>query len=83
MEKPSAAVGRMRAPFNQHQRLQLVGDATQRDRFDFDKLSESRLIDAFVFREAGQNLPLRSGEAGIRVRANRLPMALKLLSTPN
>jgi hypothetical protein len=39
MEKPSAAVGRMRFPFDQHQRIQLVGDATKRDWFDFDKLS--------------------------------------------
>ena len=62
MEKPSAAVSRIRIPSDQPQHLQLVDDATERDRFDFDKLSESRLIDALVFREVGQNLPLRSGE---------------------
>ena len=62
MEKPSAAVGRMRVPFDQPQRLQLVDEAAKRDRFDFDKLGKSRLIDALVLREVGQNLPLRSGE---------------------
>src|SRR5580700_7381835 len=62
MEKPSAAISRMRVPFDQPQCLQLVDDATKRDRFDFDKLSESRLINALVLREVGQNLPLRSGE---------------------
>ena len=61
MEKPSAAVRWMRVSFDQPQRLQPDDDATKRDRFDFDKLSESRLIDALVFREVGQNLPLRSG----------------------
>src|ERR1700733_9532364 len=48
MEKPSAAVSRIRIPSDQPQHLQLVDDATERDRFDFDKLSESRLIDALV-----------------------------------
>jgi hypothetical protein len=62
MEKPSAAVGRMRVPFDQLHRLELVDDAAKRNWFDFDKLSESRLINALVLREVGQNLPLRSGE---------------------
>jgi hypothetical protein len=39
MEKPSAAVGRMRIPFDQSHRLELVDDAAKRDWFDFDKLS--------------------------------------------
>jgi hypothetical protein len=43
MEKPRAAVGRMRVPFDQSHRLELVDDAAKRDRFDFEKLSESRL----------------------------------------
>src|ERR1700722_2491209 len=53
MEKPCAAVSRMRAPFDQSQRLELVEDATERDRFDFEKLRESLLIDALVLREVG------------------------------
>ena len=62
MEKPCPAVSRMRVPFDQSHRLELVDDAAKRNRFDFDKLSESRLINALVLREVGQNLPLRSGE---------------------
>src|ERR1700677_1316461 len=61
MEKPSAAVSRMRVPLDQFHRLELVDDAAKRDRLDFEKLSESRLIDALVLREVGQNLPLRPG----------------------
>src|SRR3984957_4506267 len=53
MEKPCAAVSRMRVPFDQSQRLKLVDDTTERDRFDFDKLRESLLIDALVPREVG------------------------------
>jgi hypothetical protein len=64
MEKPCAAVGRMRVPFDQSQRLELVDDAAKRDRFNFEKLRESFLINALVLREVGQNLPLRPGEAG-------------------
>jgi len=62
MEKPCAAVSRMRVPFDQSHRLELVDDAAKRDRFDFEKLRESLLINALVLREVGQNLPLRSGE---------------------
>jgi hypothetical protein len=50
MEKPCAAVGRMWAPFDQAPRLQLVEDATKRDRLDFQKLCESDLIYALVLR---------------------------------
>src|SRR3984957_18486650 len=64
MEKPCAAVGRMRLPFNQSQRLELVHDAAKRDRLDFEELREALLIDALVPREVGQNLPLRPGESG-------------------
>jgi hypothetical protein len=59
-----SAVGRMRVPFDQSHRLELVDDAAKRDRFDFEKLRESLLINALVLREVGQNLPLRSGEPG-------------------
>jgi hypothetical protein len=43
MEKPCAAVGRMRLPFDQSQRLEFVDDAAKRDRLDFEKLRESLL----------------------------------------
>jgi hypothetical protein len=62
MEEPRAAVGRMWVPFDQTPGLQLVEDATKRDRLDFEKLCESRLIDALVLPEVGQDLPLRSGQ---------------------
>src|ERR1700678_2878165 len=52
----------MRVPFDQPPRLQLIEDATKRDCLDFEKLCESRLIDALVLREVGQDLPLRSGQ---------------------
>ena len=52
MEKPCAAVGRMRLPFDQSQRLEFVDDAAKRDRFDFEKLSESCLINALVLRRS-------------------------------
>lgn len=38
MEKPSAPVGRVRVPFDQPQRLQLVDDAAKCDRFDVEQL---------------------------------------------
>ena len=52
----------MRVPLDQPLSLELVDDAAERDRFDFEKLSESRLINALALREVGQNLPLRPGE---------------------
>jgi len=54
----------MRVALDQSQRLELVDDAAKRDRFDFEKLRESLLINALVLREVDQNLPLRPGEAG-------------------
>ena len=60
MEKPSAAVRWMRVSFDQPQRLQ---PTTMRPSVigSISISSASCLIDALVFREVGQNLPLRSG----------------------
>jgi hypothetical protein len=64
MEMPGAAVGRIRVPFDESPRLKLVEDAAERDRLDFKKLHEARLINALVLRQVSRNVPLRPSEPG-------------------
>jgi len=52
-------------PLDQPQRLQLVDDAAKRDRLDVQQVSQAALVDAFVSRQIGQNLPLRTRQPGV------------------
>src|SRR5258705_13869541 len=64
MKEPYPPVGRMRMALYQRQRLELVDDAAKRDRLDLQQIGQAALVDAFVLRQVGQDLPLRTREAG-------------------
>src|SRR5882762_9189064 len=64
MKEPYPPVGRMRMALYQRQRLELVDDAAKRDRLDVQQLRQTALVDAFVLRQIGQHLPLRTRQAG-------------------
>src|SRR5258707_7810464 len=64
MKQPYPPVGQMRMALYQRQRLELVDDAAKRDRLDLQEIGQAALVDAFVLRQIGQDLPLRTREAG-------------------
>ena len=64
MKEPYPPVGRMRMALYQRQCLELVDDAAKRDRLDLQQIGQAALVDAFVLRQIGQDLPLRTREAG-------------------
>jgi hypothetical protein len=64
MQQPNPPVGRIRTPLHQPEDLKLVDDAAKRDRLDLQQVSQAALIDAFVLRQIGQDLPLRMRETG-------------------
>src|SRR5882672_7229448 len=74
MKQPYPPVGRMRMALDQRQRLELVDDAAKRDRLDLQEIGQAALVDALVLRQIGQDLPLRTREAGTaRVLLEALP----------
>jgi len=60
MQQPDAPVLGMQPPFDEARLLQLVEDARQCDRLDFEDFSETALLDAFVARQMRQHLTLRT-----------------------
>src|SRR5882757_6318241 len=64
MKKPHPAVGGIRMPLNQPERLKLVDDAAKGDRLDLQQLSQAALVDAFVLRQISEDLPLRARKTG-------------------
>src|SRR6185295_5301324 len=64
MKEPYPPVGRMRMALYQRQCLELVDDAAKRDRLDLQQIGQAALVDAFVLRQIGQDLPLRTRKAG-------------------
>src|SRR4051812_2428565 len=51
MELPDAPIGRMGAAVDEATLLQLVDDARERDRLDFEDLGEVALLDSLIARE--------------------------------
>jgi hypothetical protein len=58
MEQPDPAVGGVLPTLNQSATFELVEDAEERDRLNLQDLGEAALVNALVWGEEGQHLPL-------------------------
>ncbi len=66
-------VGRVLAALDQAALGELVEDADQRDRLDFEDLGKPALMDALIIGEIGKRLPLRPRQPKVLARcSNRL-----------